>query len=90
MSRKYEVIVTSYEVISIERAALRKFKWEYVVLLFQCSFGCAPVSNALLSRPATLQLMKPIESRTSKAHSPRSCAFFTLTIACSSRARLFR
>lgn len=28
MSRKYEVIVTSYEVISIERAALRKFKWE--------------------------------------------------------------
>ena len=38
MSRKYEVIVTSYEVISIERAALRKFKWEYVVCSFSVFF----------------------------------------------------
>lgn len=49
MSRKYEVIVTSYEVISIERAALRKFKWEYVV----CSFCVLLFVLLCLTRPCS-------------------------------------
>jgi len=32
MSGTYDVVVTSYEVVIIEKAALRKFSWQYIVI----------------------------------------------------------
>ncbi len=37
MSLTYDIVITTYEVIMIEKAALRKFHWRYVLMrVFEC------------------------------------------------------
>lgn len=74
LEEKFNVCITSYEMVLREKAHLKKFAWEYIIIDEVCPRTLPPLMHALVPIPQILTCRehhRPTVSRTRSRRSPR-------------------